>query len=365
MSMKTIIFEPQVTGHHVEYTNHLYLGALSHPEREYVFVLPRDFEEKRHLYEWPEAKNIVIEIDDELESLRKGKQIVSALKLSIALRKAVRRHKADKVFLITLSQNLPMTPLLMPSGVLVSGIQYNILLYEKGTKARIRSKLFELITTYIPQLERVFILNDASATERLNKKNGSTRFVCLPDPMKDIDCGSLRDIRSELKAEASDKVLLHFGAMGGRKGTLAILQAIGLMSDEELKDKVFVFAGKIDEDALERFDSLVAQEEGRARIVVYRGFCENELLHNLCYSCDYILMPYLQAYRSSGVVGYGLIGSIFKSYTLGKALDNVTAESVAQGIRELTTQGYPTESIGRYAEEHTVRDFTDVIFKTI
>ena len=57
--MRILVFDSVLSGHHLEYIHHIYLGAIQRPEIEYVFAVPENewFQVKDN-QEWPIANNI-------------------------------------------------------------------------------------------------------------------------------------------------------------------------------------------------------------------------------------------------------------------------------------------------------------------
>lgn len=66
--MRYLIFDPTLSGHHLEYIHHIYLGAIQRPEFEYVFAVPEDeWQQVKDNQEWPPANNIsLVMLDDHL-----------------------------------------------------------------------------------------------------------------------------------------------------------------------------------------------------------------------------------------------------------------------------------------------------------
>ena len=55
---KVLIFDTDTTGHHIEYLNHLYRGALQHHENSYVFAVGDDISEKSKEFSWEPNDNV-------------------------------------------------------------------------------------------------------------------------------------------------------------------------------------------------------------------------------------------------------------------------------------------------------------------
>ncbi|MBP5420424.1 MAG: glycosyltransferase [Bacteroidales bacterium] len=375
--MTTLVFDPQVEGHHLECLHNLYLGALRKPNHKFIFAVSSEFEKLRAQYEWPKAEHITFDLIDGLSALRLGSIYASAWRLSKVVRRLVEIHKVDSVFLIMLLQVMPFLPFFLPRGVKASGILYNIFLYETRFGQRIYEMLMCLIMSAHRGIERVFVMNDQSAVDTFNRKFCTKTFAYITDPMQYIDIDKTECIRSELNAKPTDKIFLHFGAMDRRKGTLEILDAIGVAAADELRNRIFVFAGRIESGMKADFYEKLNSVANKAHIVVFDKFCDTQFLFNLCRSCDYILMPYTQSYRSSGAIGYaslfgkpvlgpssGLIGRLIEENNLGITIDTIDGEHIARGINELCNMHISDDKLRKYADTHTVEEFNSVVFSS-
>lgn len=370
--MKILIFDWSVSGHHLEYLHHLYMGALQHRQHSYIFLLPKAFENAKTKFVWPDAKHITIQYLSEAELRRSNKPqlLISAWHKSIIVRNAVKRNAIDSVWLISLMHLMPFLPWVLPNRVQIQGILYRIYFYEGSTIHGVRLLLERLryrLMIASRNLVRILVLNDQSATDKLNESYRTSKFFYLPDPIPEIDDSKVRDIRSEIGAVEKDCIYLHFGALDERKGTLEILKAIQMMSAESLKDKVFVFAGVIHSEIKNKFYTLLEAVKKKAHIIVFDEFCSYEHLYNLCYSCDCILIPYQNTNQSSGVIGVaahfkkpvigpnkGLLGKLIIEYNLGGAYNNINAI----GLKEIINSGKITPCSGKYSKTHTVNLFT-------
>ena len=214
-------------------------------------------------------------------------------------------------------------------------------------------------------IDKVFILNDDNIAQKLNEIYHTSNFYFLPDPVPSINRMNVKNIRGELGIKTSDKMYLHFGGLTERKGTLAILETLVMMRNEDLEDTVFVFAGMVYDNIKKRFYALKKNLDQKVRILVYDEFCTYSMINNLCQSCDVILIPYLDTGQSSGVIGYasffnkpvigpsdGLVGSLIKVYNMGVTLDKISCETLKDSICDTL----PVIS-NDYYKEHTVDAF--------
>jgi glycosyltransferase involved in cell wall biosynthesis len=214
-------------------------------------------------------------------------------------------------------------------------------------------------------IRRALVLNAPRAAEELNRLYRTRKFVALADPVPSVDKTKLRDLRTELGISADTQTFLHFGAMGERKGTLDILQAILLLPTSE--HKTFIFAGRVGEEIKKEFYNLVGKCRAvGAKILVRDEFCSYELINSLCYTADCLLAPYHLTSLSSGVIGYasvigtpvigpadGLIGELIRDNNLGLTISEVTPEQIARAISDFT----PTHASSAYAAANTIESF--------
>lgn len=375
--MPTLIFDYTLTGHHLEYLNYLYRGAVARQEEQYVFAVPeKQWLKVRDNCVWPESDNVrwIMLDDDECKNASSGSMFSKCRKLSRLIKNTAVRERVDRIKLISLAEVIPVLPLILPAGIKVSGIIYKI--YLRAPKKGIRKWIdYARYTTMAcsGSVERVFILNDPRSADELNKIYHTDKFIPLADPIPEPDMSQVKDLRQELGIPASAKVFLHFGAMDGRKGTIEIVKAINELSTDELGDRYFIFAGKVNSGIREEFYNLYdrALKKG-AHVIVRDEFCPYETLFSLCYSCDCILIPYTLTDLSSGVLGYaalfhkpvigpsaGLIGELITRYNLGLTLPSITPTTIAEGIRN--PQEAPVSNM--YIKSNTIASFCDVFLR--
>ena len=327
--MTSLFFDTSITGHHLEYIHHLYLGMAERKNVQYVIAIPDTFTNERHIYSWPDADNIKFDFlsKEELSAMSKKNILLSAWNRSRLLRKKVKEHHAESVFLIMLIAFMPFVLFMLPGKVKLSGIIYRIYLYEwrqMNFLKKAKDVIVFWLLSHSRHVKSAFILNDSSAAAYLNKLYKTKCFKFLNDPFNKIEY-TPKNIRGELGIKDAQKMFLHFGGLSRRKGTLAILDSISLLSAEECKKYVFVFAGKLYPDIKEEFYKRLSQINQKCKIIIFDSFCSNETLYDLCYSCDAILAPYSNTSQSSGVVVYshffdkiiigpskGLIGKLIK-----------------------------------------------------
>lgn len=371
--MKTLVFETCLTGHRLEYLHHIYMGACERKDESFVFVVPQLFNEKKSNLVWPASDNICFCFipDNEATKVESEKNLMKSSFLHTRLlSKFAKEEEPDHILLISLMNYMPWLAFVPMKSHSIRGIIYKIYLYDvfHGVRKLINKAIYYLFS-HRNTMDRIYILNDDCSAKCLNEIYHTSNFHYLPDPVPMIDRQEVKNIRTELAVKSSDKMFLHFGGLSERKGTLIILETIAKMNAEELKDKVFVFAGLVYDDIKERFYLLKKNLEKKTRIIIFDEFCSYSLINNLCESCDVILIPYKETCQSSGVIGYasffnkpvigpsmGLIGNLIKEYNLGVALENVNSDSIKGAI----TGAIPVHSNDYYIT-HNVCDFISAL----
>lgn len=346
--MKVLIFDDDLTGHHLEYLHHLFMGAVA-DERSFVFLVPSKFSKYYENEEWPKSPNVTVLYltDSEFQKCVSGSPLFNAYHKARIIGQKAKQCKTKSIWLISLFFSMPFLLWFAPSKVKIRGIVYQI--YLRNNKITNLRLLLERIRYWLivksHKVEKVFILNDKQSASQLNKNYKTNKFQVLADPVPDVDLSSIRSVREKLGINEDSKMFLHFGHMEDRKGTLEILRGI-IEKPNVCKNWTFVFAGKVQEDIKTEFFDLVNIANGICKILVFDQFCSYSFLYELCHSTNVILLPYKIAYASSGVIGYaalfkkqvigpssGLIGDLINDYKLGIAIDTITPSSIISACK--------------------------------
>jgi glycosyltransferase involved in cell wall biosynthesis len=370
MRTKEIVFCQSVTGHYLEYLNHLYVGRLK-DKTETVFVVPVGFETQKVLFDWPQTDRISFDLI-EFDIWSVG-WLMRSFRLTMLLKKTVKKHKADSVFLVDIDLFMPILPFLFKSKEKISGILYGIYLY-RWKESNLLRKIYYVITHLLYAkykiFDTVFVLNDRAAPRIFNRLFHTERFVFLPDPFVSIKY-EFEDFRKKYDIQSNQKIFLHFGSMGKRKGTLLILESILELTPEESANYVFVFAGIIQDTIKDDFNKLTSLIGESNRLLIFNQFCNFEFLANWCKSCDAILIPYLTSYGSSGLIGYaaqfhkpvitnavGMIGKLVRKFHLGITVRKLDTTDLVKAYR-LTEEWFGCDN--RYLMYNSVEQFNTVI----
>lgn len=375
-----LVFTTDCKGHHLEYLHHYYDFALRDADNHYVFCVSKDFYDVKSTYSWPEADNIVLDFiaDDDLEKcIKGGNGFLNIIKLSFAksryLRMKCKEHNIDVVHTIMLMEYLPALPFILPSRIDFRGIIYRIALNDKtlSLKSKIIEKIKYFLLVNSSVFKKVFVLNDKRSVSLLNEKYNTDKFCFLPDPFPQTE--PPKDIREDLNIPVKNKIFLHFGGLGRRKGTLLIADTISRMKDA--KGFTFIFAGRISKDCDNEFYQILETINNGAQIKVYNEFCTYEFLNSLAYTTDYMLIPYENVTQSSGVLGYaaqydkpvigpdaGLLGDLIRNYRLGKLIKYpITVDDLLQAV--LSYDSIEPVDGSLYRKENSINNFQQILMK--
>lgn len=374
---KYIIHCTSLAGHHLEYIHHLYVGALTHSDDQYCFILPSSFHEKRKIYNWPQSDNIIIE---DLKDIDSGVDEYGLIRKSFLKARNLGWYLSNEdvtdVILIDIISYLPFLPLFVSSKVRVHGILYRIYLYEWKYSSyikRIEDVAKFLLFSRLSVFNRVFILNDLTAAIYLNKLYRTSKFTYLPDPIASLRGYNPQDVRSIYHIDVNKTIYLHPGGMLPYKGTIEILKAIDDMPVKALSNMAFIFAGRITPNIKNVFFDYYERLKKKVQIILIEGYIPFEDLADLFHSCDYVLIPYKVKSQSSGIVGHaayynkpvivargGIIGKVVQRWRLGCLLKEPLSDCIKDSLlnpRQCVINGV------NYIDSHSVENFCDVIYQ--
>lgn len=372
---RILIFDTEVTGHHVEYLHHLLIKARRSQD-EYIFCVSEDFiNVKGTEFDWNYGNNVIFKYVNTDKANEEVSMLKKAYRKSKLLHSVIKSCDVTHIFLISLITFIPFLPFFVPSRIKVSGIIYNIYLYrwkKSSTFLKILDVLKYIVLSYSKCIDRVYILNDAASARVLNRLYKTRKYQYIVDPYIPLKDAHVR--LDSLNIKIGNKIYLHFGSLSERKGTIDILEAIKLIQPENLLKNTFIFAGKVQKSIQTKFYQLIDEiriQKG-CQIVTLDKFCDYGLIAELCKQSDILLMPYKVVSQSSGVIGYaaqyntpvlapakGLIGKLVKKYKLGYLIKRVSPYDIAAFIIKCPQdkKKVPTE----YLDINTVDNFINSI----
>lgn len=370
----TLIFDSELIGHHLEYIHHLWEAIVASESKEkYIIAVPASqWAQKVSLKEWSACDRITLRLlnDDEIALAVRFPFQKRARREAKIVRKLLAENKdVNRVIMPNLAPSLPLLPYYIPKRIKVSGIIFSIDFYAHFSGLRkIKERVILKQLAKNQSFESIFLLNASKAVEYYNGIYHTEHFKLLVDPVPDVDFSAVRNIRPELGIDSGSTVFLHFGAMQARKGTLVLLES--LLQLEPLNSRNFIFAGKVSDEIKDTFYYLAGQVQLKGhKIIIKDEFVDFEELHNLCFSSDCLLAPYMDTACSSGVIGYGavfgkpvignkegLLGELIESNGLGITIP-VSVANLAKEIENFKKQTINSS----YKDSNTVKKFADTI----
>ena len=375
-SGKYMIYDTYVSGHHLEYLHHIYMSIVE-DGNQYVFVVPKTFDAVKSKLAWPQKSNVTFEYinEDDLAKIEGG-YLVSHWRKARLAAKYIKRFSPDSVFCIELIVLLPFLPLFVSHRVKITGILYRLIPYEwkkLSYSKKIKDAIELIMLAKSRCIKTPLCLNDTSCACYYNKRLHTDKFDSIVDPVVMLKYEP-KSIRGQFNVSAQEKIILHFGGLTGRKGSLMIMETI-YGNQDLLNDKVFVFAGVVDSDIKKQFYEVFNRLKDTGRVFLFDTFCTYQFIADLCYSCDCILAPYKNVSYSSGLVGYaslygktiigpgrGLIGKLIRKNSLGITLSELNKECLVDALSK--KKAY-IERSSDYAETNTVRAFSSKVMQVL
>lgn len=383
MMKKIAIFDYYLGGHHIEYIHHLYVGASLRIDKKFLFILPNSFATYSEKLKWEYSDNIefvFFECNEKI--IRNLGGMEKAKFLSKILNRYIRKYDIRKLILIETMPFLPFLPFLVPKDLQISSIIYNIARYRVKPTLLVRflDNFKYTLISYFNCFKNVYLLNDKESPAFYNKKYSVNKFFYLPDPYFKVEAIDKIDFRKIHNIDLNKKILLHFGGLTKRKGTIDILDAI-IFNQNQLAEKYcFIFAGRVYDDIKDVFYQKIAMIKDKVQILIFDDFCDYKFLGTLCQNSDFIIIPYHQVSQSSGIISYaaqfhipvigpsnGLLGNIIERYNLGILLSKITPGSIASCLlnNDLDEFKIDINSMDKYLFENSIENFVDTIYSNI
>ena len=384
----SIILETNYTGHRSEYVSHLmkFINTQAGLYGKFVFILDEkmnallgelskspnysiryfDFDKKhknsvaRSFWEW----NLIAELILELKSIRE-----------------IMFMDIDPYLVLLISSrfkklNLSVKGILFQPYVHFKEINGGISFYMKKV---FKNYLFQKYSVFInSNIHKIFILNDKNSVAIMNKKIKKV-FYNLPDPIEndiiDIDAESSEKIKEKYAIKLGKKNLLLFGSIDDRKNLINIIDSLRLLPAEAKKNIHLIIAGKLSEDVKDKYIEHIEKHKTEVSIAYNNGFVNAREREPLFENCDLVLMPYINFFSASSVLGHtiihnknvvvsnmGIIGRFVNEHKVGISVDPRNTNAIKEAIRTLLYNSKEFE----YDNTHLVDEFSPLNFsKTI
>ena len=179
-------------------------------------------------------------------------------------------------------------------------------------------------------------------------------------------------------------MLLLFGVLSPRKGTLQLLKALPLLNSAHAESLCVLFAGPIPEADRATFESTASKvkEQSAVQVSVINEFIADEDIQPLFQLADLVLAPYQQHVGMSAILvraaaaqrpvlssNYGLMGEITHRHSLGWTVDSSSSADIAHEITAFLeghrNSRYDKPAMQAFAKQNTATQFAKTLFEVV
>lgn len=233
-----------------------------------------------------------------------------------------------------------------------------------------------------PQIDRVFLLNDARVAEELNRSYlKRLPFSSIADPIPAVvsRCEALAESQVN---ESQRYTFLLIGSMAPRKGCLMVLKAMQKMTVDELSQIRLRLVGKFKVEAADyRSEVLKAIQDLRSKctelkIEVEDRYIDFSEMNAELLAANCVLVPYIGFYGSSGILGHacragkpvischeGLIGELVREQEFGLTVNPKDYAALCGCLRIALTGklSFNLESARNYVKYADYKNFSNTL----
>jgi glycosyltransferase involved in cell wall biosynthesis len=393
-SPDVMIFEPNMGGHHAEFTCHLMRYWLDNIKEGQLLaaVAPGLLDQQPRMSAGTvrPPRTELAELEGALPSSHASLWQKGARNRGL-LAGAIERHRPKHVLVMYLDH----AQLALASGlrfsfpVRISGILFHPTLHYRERDSfnprsyfqRLRKRLVLRAIARNRHLDTVFTL-DASAVPSL--RNLGLDAVALPDPVvqNGAEGRTPRQMREHFGLEPGRRVLLLFGSLTARKGVSQTLEALALLQASEARQVALLMAGPLEPALRPLIEILAAKARSRGvQVVRNDAYIQNDAVQSFVEAADLVLAPYQRHFGSSAVLiraalagrpvlsqEFGLMGANVRLNGLGQAVDTSRPAAIAaavSGFLKDPSLGFDAVAARNYASANTPEAFCRTIFNRL
>ncbi len=363
MSERVLLFEPRVSGHRIEYLEHLmrFVNKQNMIDKHFIYLV-----DKKVLKKSTEIRSIldkskrqsIIPISSSFKE--KYGSCRSSIYRSIVewryMRQVAETKNVDVCFVFNLDSALKGLTLY---GCGAGSFEVSGILFESTYREDAGSKkLFDKFKRYVKHtcikvvnilcpIKDIFVMNDSHSANRYNKGIGPSNFQYIPEPIRGIKQNERKvDIREKYNIDKSDTVFLLFGVLRPNKGGVEAVRAFDHEYLENVNDITLLLMGKVREDYKSKLYSAIRNTRKKGKkVIIENRYIEDYEVKSAFEQSDILLCPYRRTSVSSGVIGYaaifetpvigpncGLISDIINKYNLGTSVDVNSTKELSRAI---------------------------------
>jgi glycosyltransferase involved in cell wall biosynthesis len=388
MTSITLIYDNDVSGHHLDYLQFLveYLHRTPEAVRErYVFVLNEAARERFHRYE-PLVRFHYLSTTW-IASTRQLPLLKSAAVEFEYIKNIAVQYQAQRLLLMHAdAYQLEMGKVSLENTALkISAILFLPFRAEceDGSTPQARMKRAArgwrkgMQVNWMlrnPNVETIFFINDHEGVRQYNERFGK-RFAHLPDPI-DVNVTvrmSVPELKHYYQVPADKRVFLIYGHLSPRKNVPNIVAAFGHLTREE-RSKICLLVCGEPEAAYEKtlLETVRGGEKDYPEVTFVKKyeFFGPQPTHEVCALADVILIPYINFFSSSNVIGLaskynkpliaptlGVMSELVGRYGLGQRVNPYEPKSIAAAMRYYLQHPTTEMNGARYLQDHAADVF--------
>lgn len=393
-----LFFDAAPGGHHGEFLENVIYGIPENVASAAVILAHPDLESRLEAAKHECASPISLEYlsGAQLDLLNATKSLFQRGRLELEIAEAgCAKWGAQRIFLMHMNiHQIALSYCFRQPGMSVRGVLLNP--YTPMRRAHTLKQKFSALITGVrkriqlhvmllnPRVDKVFVLNDARLAKDLNFGFFKRRpFASVVDPIPAIVSHS--DSQSRGLVERSDRfTFLLFGSLDPRKGALETLRAMEQLSEDELAKIRIRIVGRLraDDDYRTSLMAAVASLRSRSPIVCIEledRFASLDEMQLEFTQADCILIPYVNFYGSSGVLGHacrflrpviacqiGLIGELVRELKIGHTTNPCDPSAYSQVIRRVLQGDLIFDEVAAkgYQESANYKVFSETLVHT-
>jgi glycosyltransferase involved in cell wall biosynthesis len=388
-SMRFLIFDTILDGHHSDYINHLVEYWCGHQLPGEIYIItPRGFSESLSSQCRSYSGVTCIELTNaELQQVRGGATASQSFRVwNLYLQYAAKIRPTHALLMYFDLYQLGMW-LGKKSPCPVSGIYFRPSFHYPGRhslKERLkafRKKWMLQRVLSLSELSNLFCL-DRSSVLFIQKMTKRVRVLPLSDPVKNyqITASQVQNLRLSLGVRNDRKVFLMFGYLDERKGIEPVLDAIRQLSREESSRLTLVLAGPISDQYRLSINARIENMDNDTQIICqYTRFSglDIQLFFELS---DFVLTLYRRHIGMSSILvraalsgkplissDFGYMGSLVKAKKLGMVVDSNSVPSIREALRQALKGEVRTsaEAIKKISEQNTSQLYAHQILSAL
>lgn len=383
----------RLEGHNLGHVQNILRYLEMHPnEHEYVFLFNPEAATIPSVKTTASNCKIIFFTEEEFAPYLSGESIHTAtMKVWKHIEKYVQQHQAERIILLMMDMfqhtvglcRLPVEisgalfnpyPRLVPSNTnLKSVLKHKLAVFRKYLTIRwvVSNK----------RLRKIFIFNDLSTVQHLNKKLNTKVFSYLPDPVYNYpNADAVLTIREKHSISSNRIIFLAFGMIDAKKNVATIIEAATLLTPQEAAKLCILVVGKVKNEyqiVLEKAIENARKYRPELQIEQEKRFVTDPEMESYVRQSDVISLAYVNFYSSSGVIGlsarhnkpilatkFGVVGEQTQAYELGITVDARKKEDITEALKKFINQKttYP-HFAANFVVDHSSEKFIETLFE--